>query len=168
MESIANAQEPRSPVLGVKFPVTLQRKYVGEDFLTSRVNCVVQASGVDFLHLMLTALEYLCSEHNVKARFMISIHDEIRYICPEADCYKLAYCFQIAHIWTRAFICHKWGFSSIPNSVAWFSQVDIDHCLRKEPTACQKTLTNDIEEPDGEGLEMQQILDKLNIPYQVE
>jgi DNA polymerase gamma 1 len=168
MEEIARESIPASPVLDVKFPDTLQPLHVGDDFLTSRVNCVIQASGVDFLHLLITAIDYLSKQWNLKARYMISIHDELRYLCADEDSYKLALVFQIAHLWVRSYICEKWGFYSVPNSVAWFSKVDIDHCLRKEPNASQRTITNEREEPEGVGVNIQQILDKLGVDYSIQ
>ncbi|KAH3836056.1 hypothetical protein DPMN_109425 [Dreissena polymorpha] len=47
-------------------------------FMTSRINWVVQSSAVDYLHLMLVCMNWLCEKYDINARFSISIHDEVR------------------------------------------------------------------------------------------
>lgn len=46
-------------------------------FMTSRVNWVVQSSAVDYLHLMLVCMKWLFTKYNIDGRFCISIHDEV-------------------------------------------------------------------------------------------
>ena len=53
--------------------------------MTSRINWVVQSSAVDYLHIMLACMNWLIEEYQINARFIISIHDEIRYIVKEED-----------------------------------------------------------------------------------
>jgi DNA polymerase gamma 1 len=101
--------------------------------MTSRINWVVQSSAVDYLHIMLVCMEWLLDEYKIDARFSISIHDEIRYIVREEDKYRLALALQITNFFTRSLFAYKLGFDTLPMSVAFFSGVDIDGCLRKEP-----------------------------------
>lgn len=70
-------------------------------FITSRVNWVVQSSAVDYLHLMLVAMKWLCEEHNIDARFCISIHDEVRYLVCSEDRYRASLALQITNLLTR-------------------------------------------------------------------
>lgn len=70
-------------------------------FITSRVNWVVQSSAVDYLHLMLVAMKWLCEEHDIDARFCISIHDEVRYLVSSKDRYRAALALQITNLLTR-------------------------------------------------------------------
>lgn len=51
-------------------------------FMTSRVNWVVQSSAVDYLHLMLVCMKWLFNKYNIDGRFCISIHDEVRLEMP--------------------------------------------------------------------------------------
>jgi DNA polymerase gamma 1 len=53
--------------------------------MTSRINWVVQSSAVDYLHLMLACMNWLISEYKIEARFLISIHDEVRYLVKKED-----------------------------------------------------------------------------------
>ena len=85
-------QSPRLPLLDARwtqpyFPVMITRtKFVSEfvcfvldrlldccppQFLTTRINWVVQSSGVDYLHLLLVSMKWLLQEHGLsdKARF---------------------------------------------------------------------------------------------------
>lgn len=70
-------------------------------FITSRVNWVVQSSAVDYLHLMLVAMKWLFEEHNIDGRFCISIHDEVRYLVRSEDRYRAALALQITNLLTR-------------------------------------------------------------------
>ena len=46
-------------------------------YMTSRINWVVQSSAVDYLHLMLVCMRWLINSYQIDARFCISIHDEV-------------------------------------------------------------------------------------------
>lgn len=71
-------------------------------FITSRVNWVVQSSAVDYLHLMLVAMKWLFEEYNIDGRFCISIHDEVRYLVRSEDRYRAALALQITNLLTRS------------------------------------------------------------------
>lgn len=45
LEAIARSEKPRTPVLGARITRALEPHYVDEQFMTSRVNWVVQSSG---------------------------------------------------------------------------------------------------------------------------
>ncbi|PIO64428.1 hypothetical protein TELCIR_13943 [Teladorsagia circumcincta] len=98
----------------------------------SVMNWLVQSSAVDFLHLLLVCMEWLCREYDIRARFVISIHDEVRYLCPEEDAPRLALALMLSNMYVRSFISSKLGIEQLPSSVAFFSQVDCDTVLRKE------------------------------------
>lgn len=51
----------------------------------------------------------------------------------EGDCYRAALALQITNLLTRAYFATSLGFQDLPQSVAFFSGVDIDQVLRKEP-----------------------------------
>ena len=70
-------------------------------FMTSRVNWVVQSSAVDYLHLMLVAMKWLFEEFAIDGRFCISIHDEVRYLVREEDRHRAALALQITNLLTR-------------------------------------------------------------------
>ncbi|KAJ3395210.1 DNA-directed DNA polymerase gamma mip1 [Lobulomyces angularis] len=167
LEEIARMEEPETPALKCKIPEGLSPSNLisSRDFLKSRVNWVVQSSGVDYLHLLLISMRYLCDIMNIDARFILSIHDEVRFMVKEngKNEYLAALALQISNVWTRAVLVNAVGMKDLPLSIAFFSAVDVDHCLRKEVTTDCLTLSNDIPEAKGESLDIYQILQKLNV-----
>ena len=63
---------------GCAISKALESDKVGNDFIPSRINWVVQSSAVDYLHLLLTSMDWLIQKYNIEGRFLISIHDEVR------------------------------------------------------------------------------------------
>ncbi|KAM9711517.1 DNA polymerase subunit gamma-1 isoform 4-T4 [Dama dama] len=145
LENIATSDIPRTPVLGCRISRALEPCAVRGEFMTSRVNWVVQSSAVDYLHLMLVAMKWLFEEFAIDGRFCISIHDEVRYLVREEDRYRAALALQITNLLT--------------------STVDIDQCLRKEVTMDCTTPSNPtgMERrygiPQGEALDIYQIIE---------
>ncbi|XP_073657498.1 DNA polymerase subunit gamma-1 isoform X4 [Tursiops truncatus] len=101
LESIAMSDTPCTPVLGCRITRALEPSAVQGEFMTSRVNWVVQSSAVDYLHLMLVAMKWLFEEFAIDGRFCISIHDEVRYLVREEDRYRAALALQITNLLTR-------------------------------------------------------------------
>uniref|UniRef100_A0A673TT22 DNA polymerase subunit gamma-1 n=1 Tax=Suricata suricatta TaxID=37032 RepID=A0A673TT22_SURSU len=165
LESIATSDAPCTPVLGCRVSRALEPAAVQGEFMTSRVNWVVQSSAVDYLHLMLVAMKWLFEEFAIDGRFCISIHDEVRYLVREEDRYRAALALQVTNLLTRCMFAHKLGLNDLPQSVAFFSTVDIDQCLRKEVTMDCKTPSNPtgMERrygiPQGEALDIYQIIE---------
>ncbi|XP_004617577.2 DNA polymerase subunit gamma-1 [Sorex araneus] len=168
LESIATAAQPCTPVLGCRISRALEPAVVQGEFMTSRVNWVVQSSAVDYLHLLLVAMKWLLEEFAIDGRFCISIHDEVRYLVRAQDRHRAALALQVSNLLTRCMFAHKLGLDDLPQSVAFFSAVDIDQCLRKEVTMDCKTPSNPtgMERrygiPQGEALDIYQILELTN------
>ncbi|KAG9281096.1 DNA polymerase subunit gamma-1 [Astyanax mexicanus] len=166
LESIAHSEQPATPVLGCRISRALEPAAVKDEFITSRVNWVVQSSAVDYLHLMLVAMRWLLEEFDIDGRFCISIHDEVRYLVKSEDRYRAALALQITNLLTRCMFAYKLGMKDLPQSVAFFSAVDIDQCLRKEVTMDCATPSNPIGLegrfgiPQGEALDIYQIIEK--------
>lgn len=116
LEEIALSNEPRTPVLGCGITDALKPKYTGSQFLTSRVNWVVQSSGVDYLHLLIVSMAHLIERYKIDARFMLSVHDEVRYLSSEKDQHRTALALQVANLWTRALFSWKLGLASLPEA----------------------------------------------------
>ncbi|XP_071477444.1 DNA polymerase subunit gamma-1-like [Diadema antillarum] len=168
LEEIAQSENPKTPVLDCSISRALQPDTVNNEFLTSRVNWVVQSSAVDYLHLMLVCMRWLFEAFAIEGRFCISIHDEVRYLVRSEDRYRAALALQITNLLTRAMFAHKVGMDDLPQSVAFFSAVDIDTVLRKEVTMDCKTPSNPhglqrgYGIPQGEALDIYQILELTN------
>ncbi|KAJ2882429.1 DNA-directed DNA polymerase gamma mip1 [Coemansia aciculifera] len=149
LEQIATADDPRTPALGCGITEALKKKVTGTRYMTSRVNWVVQSSGVDYLHLLLVSMTYLARRYSIDIRFIISVHDEIRYMVPECDVARAELALQVANLWVRSLFSYRMGIEDLPQSVAFFSAVDIDTTLRKEVDMECVTPTNPTPIPPG-------------------
>ncbi|KAK6351145.1 DNA-directed DNA polymerase gamma mip1 [Orbilia javanica] len=159
LEEFAEQELPKTPVLGAGITEALQKNHIGKGaFLTSRINWAIQSSGVDYLHLLIVSMDYLIQQYRLKARLMITVHDEIRYIVQWEDRYKVAMALQVANIWTRSMFSQQMGINDLPQSCAFFSAVDIDHVLRKEVDLNCITPSNPSEIPSGESVDMEGLL----------
>lgn len=163
LEAIARSEKPKTPVLGARITRALEPNVVDNQFMTSRVNWVVQSSAVDYLHLMLVSMNWLFKEYNITGRFCISIHDEVRYLVKYEDRYRAALALQITNLLTRSLFALKLGVHDLPQSVAFFSGVDIDQVLRKESHFDCRTPSNPNGLTQGYGISPGETLDIARI-----
>ena len=172
LESIALSDRPMTPALGCGLTKALSKSYLeeGTAYMPSRINWVVQSSGVDYLHLLIVSMEYLLRKYDIKARYLISVHDEVRYLAQDEDRYRTALALQIANVWTRALFCYNLGIDDVPQGVAFFSAVDVDHVLRKEVFMTCETPSHPNPIPAGESLDIHKVLEKtggiLGVPIE--
>ena len=166
LEEIALSDKPQTPALGCGITHALSKEYLppgfGTDYMTSRINWVVQSSGVDYLHLLIVSMQHLIKKYNIQARYLISVHDELRYLVKEEDKYRAALALQVANLWTRCLFAYRLGMDDLPQGVAFFSAVDVDHILRKEVDLPCVTPSQPIPIPPGESLNITQVLEKTN------
>lgn len=183
LEDVALSEYPRTPALDCGITAALSRKFLpmatdkshrngvshkkgtaseGGDFMPSRINWVVQSSGVDYLHLLVTSMDHLCRRYDIQARFMLSVHDEVRYLAKEEDAHRTALALQVANLWTRAMFAFKLQMQDLPEGVAWFAQVDLDKVLRKEVDDPCVTPSQPKPVPVGRALDIHQILAQTN------
>lgn len=166
LEAFAEQDKPRTPVLGAGITEALMQRFISKgEFMTSRVNWAIQSSGVDYLHLLIVAMDYLARRYNVDARLALTVHDEIRYLVREADKYRAAMALQVANVWTRAMFSQQMGIEDLPQSCAYFSAVDIDHVLRKEVDMDCVTPSHPERIAPGESLDIEQLLGKGPAAY---
>ena len=162
LEEIALSEQPTTPALGCGITHALSKKYLpaefGSDYMTSRINWVVQSSGVDYLHLLIVSMEHLIRTYDIEARYLISVHDELRYLVAERDRYRTALALQIANLWTRCLFAYRLGMDDLPQGVAFFSAVDVDTVLRKETDMPCVTPSHPKPIPPGESLSIEQVL----------
>lgn len=161
LEDFAEQPQPRTPVLAAGITEALMRRYISKGgFLTSRINWAIQSSGVDYLHLLIIAMDYLIRRYNINARLMITVHDEIRYLVKEEDKYRAAMALQVSNVWTRAMFAQQLGIDDLPQACAYFSAVDVDHVLRKEVDLDCITPSHPEPIKPGESLDIAQLLEK--------
>lgn len=161
LEEFAEQERPRTPVLGAGITEALMSRFISKGgYLTSRINWAIQSSGVDYLHLLIVAMDYLTRRFNLAARLAITVHDEIRYLVHERDKYRAAMALQVANLWTRAMFAQQVGIHDLPQSCAFFSAVDIDSVLRKEVDMDCVTPSNPVAIPPGESIDISALLRK--------
>ncbi|GAA5851094.1 hypothetical protein JCM8547_004131 [Rhodosporidiobolus lusitaniae] len=170
LEGIAKSERPRTPALGCGLTAALTKANLpadgkskaGEGYLPSRINWVVQSSGVDYLHLLLVSMEYLTKRFEIDARYLISVHDEVRYLVKEEDKYRAALALQIANVWTRSLFAYRLQMPDLPQGCAFFSAVDVDTCFRKEVNMPCTTPSNPDPIPFGESLDITDTLSQTH------
>ncbi|THV00821.1 gamma DNA-directed DNA polymerase [Dendrothele bispora CBS 962.96] len=166
LEEIALSDRPQTPALGCGVTSALLKECLpaefGSDYMPSRINWVVQSSGVDYLHLLIVSMDHLIKKYGIEARYLISVHDELRYLVKEEDRYRAALALQIANLWTRCMFAYKLGMDDLPQGVAFFSSVDVDRVLRKEVDMPCVTPSHPNPIPPGESLNIEGILNKTN------
>lgn len=130
LEEVACSRQPKTPFLSARLSRAVEPRSLDDDsFLTTRVNWVVQSGAADFLHLMLVCLRWLSQG---KMKFCLSFHDEVRYLVPSHLRYEAALALHLTNLLTRAFCARRLGLHDLPQSVAFFSSVEVDKVLRKE------------------------------------
>lgn len=162
LEEIAGNPEPRTPVLGAGITDALSVGNLNSNnsYLTSRINWTIQSSGVDYLHLLIMSMDYLTSLYKVDTRLLITVHDEVRYLAHEKDKFKVALLLQISNLWTRAMFCEQMNITEVPQSVAFFLEVDVDKYLRKDVNAACVTPSHSEGKSPGVSLTILQLLEK--------
>ncbi|XP_058127689.1 DNA polymerase subunit gamma-1, mitochondrial [Anopheles ziemanni] len=171
LEQIAGSEAPVTPFLDGRLSRALEPpggRSADDRFLPTRINWVVQSGAVDFLHLMLVCMRWLMgADGRTRLRFCMSFHDEVRYLVPERYAHHAALAMHVTNLLTRAFCAHRVGFRDLPQSVAFFSTVEVDRVLRKEAQHDCRTpsnphgLTAGYGIPDGESLDIHQTLARL-------
>lgn len=150
LEEIAESESPKTPFLNCRLSRALEPQPGTEDrFLTTRINWVVQSGAVDFLHLMLVCMRWLMKDN---IRFCLSFHDEIRYLVPDQYAYHAALAMHVTNLLTRSFCVYKIGLHDLPQSVAFFTSVEVDRVLRKEAHMDCKTPSNPHGMENGYGI----------------
>lgn len=162
LEEIALSDRPQTPALGCGVTYALSKEYLpaefGSDYMPSRINWVVQSSGVDYLHLLIVSMDHLIAKYSINARYLLSVHDELRYLVAKEDRYRAALALQVANLWTRSLFAYRLGMDDLPRGVAFFSAVDVDHVLRKEVDMPCVTPSQPVPIPPGESLDITQLL----------
>lgn len=159
LEQIACSEHPKTPFLESRLSRALEFDGVDVDkFIPTRINWVVQSGAVDFLHLMLVCMRWLI---HPSVRFSLSFHDEIRYLVPNEHRYQTALALHVTNLLVRAFCVKKLGMTDLPQSVAFFSSVEVDTALRKDALSDCITPSNPHGLSKGYGVPLGESLDIL-------
>ena len=75
---------------------------------------MVQSSAVDYLHLMLVSMRFMMEQYGIEGRFMLSIHDEVRYLVKEEDKLRAALALHFTNLLVRTMISSRLKLRSLP------------------------------------------------------
>lgn len=142
---------PRTPLLRSAMSEAINIKWAAKDFLTTRANWCVQSTGVDLLHMTLCIVHHLATQSSIKHRFVLARHDEVWFLVPDDQTLEFAKVLQIASVTVWSQLAKALGFKTLPENYAWFSGINVDYCIRKEPIPdySTKTVSNPTELPYG-------------------
>lgn len=149
MARVANSDVPVNPLSKTRMSTAFRPSNVGNDFFTMRNNWVIQSTGSALLHSFLTAMEYLTHKYNVSARFCMSVHDSVLFMCKEEDADLVSALYQIAHLWSWTWLRYNYKIYEMPHANAWFSSIEVDKIFRKSATASTITVSQPIKELEG-------------------
>lgn len=105
-------------------------------------------------------MRWLCAQWALPARLLLTIHDEIRFVVAESHQYRTCLALQLAHLYCRAFFAARLGMHELPLGVAFFSGVDVDRHLRKDPANPSTTITSPDPLAPGRSLTIDEIVER--------
>jgi DNA polymerase gamma 1 len=114
------------------------------------------------LHAFMTAMEWLIKDYGLNAKFNMSVHDSILYMCPKEEAEEVAALFQVAHAWCWAWLRYNYGIYELPVANAWLSSIEIDHIFRKAADANTKTVSQQKSERDGRSVTIHSLIPVFN------
>lgn len=162
MARIADLPCPVNPLSKTKMSTAFRPAVVGKDFHTMRNNWVIQSTGSAMLHAFVTGMEFLSKKHNIPAKFCMSVHDSILYLCKEEYADQVAALFQVAHMWCWAWLRYNYDIHELPVSNAWFSSIEVDSIFRKSATYSTVTVSQPKVEPEGKSYTIKELIPTLN------
>ena len=79
---------PSTPILNCRLSQALEalpydvpdRDNFRTKYKRTVINWVIQSTAVDFLHMLIVCMKWICKEYEIKAKFVLSIHDEVSFL----------------------------------------------------------------------------------------
>jgi DNA polymerase gamma 1 len=162
MARIANMSTPQNPLSLTKMSTAFRPSAVGGELFTTRSNWIIQSTGSAILHAFLTSMEYLLRKYNVSARFSMSVHDSLLYMCKEEDADLVAALYQVSHLHVWSYLRYRYDICEMPHANAWFSSIEVDKVFRKSATAGTTSISQPVSDPDGRAHTITTLVPVLN------
>lgn len=162
MARIANMQTPVNPLSGTKMSTAFRPSAVNSELFTTRSNWIIQSTGSAILHAFITSMEYLLRKYNVSARFSMSVHDSLLYMCKEEDADLVAALYQVSHLHIWSYLRYRYNICEMPHANAWFSSIEVDKVFRKSATAGTTSISQPVPDPDGRAHTITSLIPVLN------
>jgi DNA polymerase gamma 1 len=107
-------------------------------------------------------MEYLLRKYNVSARFSMSVHDSLLYMCKEEDADLVAALYQVSHLHVWSYLRYRYYICEMPHANAWFSSIEVDKVFRKSATAGTTSISQPVSDPDGRAHTITSLVSVLN------
>ena len=160
MEDLVTSERPRLAALKTLISRALWSEFCdsidsdtgreNKEFYTGRANWLIQGCAAEMLDASLVAIKWLGQKYDVYFRYVLSIHDDIRYLTKPEQRKKCAMIYQITHIWVWSLLHYGLDMCEMPLAGAFLSGVEFDSRLRKSPKECTTSISHDgSNEPEG-------------------
>jgi DNA polymerase gamma 1 len=113
-----------------------------DDELTTRVNYNIQGTGQGIMDIIMTTTRIFATMFEIPYNMAHFIHDELFMETHFMDRKNFCYISQLAHLFSKALLCHKVGLECMPQNDMWFKTIEIDTHLRKSPNDLTITPSN--------------------------
>lgn len=131
------------------------------DFMTTRFNAVIQATGAVMLDHILVGTWYIAKREGIDTRYMFSRHDEWAFHTAEADRMRMAWAMQVVHCAVWAELIQQMGLDTLTLNLAYASSVQVSQNYLKSIDAVVATDDMPVHTPIGFALTKQDILNAL-------
>ena len=128
----ANANPITTLLGGVKLTKALSGN---KDYLTTRFNAVIQATGAAMLDHILVGTTYMAKRYNIDTRYMLSRHDEWCYHTKNEDIMNIAWVMQTVHLAVWAKLMYEMGLDTVSLNCAYASSVSVLKNYQKSPNS---------------------------------
>lgn len=169
MEDLVTQKRPRLAALNTLISRALWSEYCDtihaetgrqiKEFYTGRANWLIQGCAAEMLDASLVAIKWLGRKYEILFRYILSIHDDLRYLTKPEQRKKCAMIYQIAHIWAWSLLHYGLDMCEMPLAGAFLSGVEFDYRLRKSPKEKTSSISHDgSQEPEGITLTIEDLI----------
>ena len=160
MDDLVASERPRLAALNTLITRALWPEYcdavdlttgrMDRQFYTGRANWLIQGCAAEMLDASLVSIKWLAKKYDLFMRYLLSIHDDIRYLTLPEYRKQYAMIYQISHIWVWSLLHYGLDMCEMPLAGAFLSGVEFDYRLRKSPTEPTSSISHDgSKEPQG-------------------
>ena len=154
----ANAKPLTTLFGGVKLTKALSGN---PDYLTTRFNAVIQATGAVMLDHILVGTTYMVKRYNINARYMMSRHDEWVFHTKDEDIMKMAWAMQTVHKAVWAKLMYELCLDTLSLNCAYASSVAVSKNYMKNPNSATITPDQPTGVAEGRSILKEEIIEYL-------
>ena len=130
------------PVTGSEYPTSMQKRYTGKNFMLTRNNMQIQASGKHLMEVLIVLTQYWCKKFSIDQRYLIGVHDSSIFSVKEEDVYDFCAIVQMAHVFCYALLRQRLGIEEIGLSGAFLTGFEVGDFFMKSDSSGTATPFN--------------------------